>query len=57
MRSKYTYAGDKGICEICGQPIWLGEEEVFIRRKDEDDSRISHDECYKDYLEDMEEEE
>ena len=45
----YVKAEDNGVCEFCGQPIEMYDEPIFVRLKDEDESRIAHEECFEEY--------
>ena len=46
---------DYGICEFCGEPIEKYESEIHIRIRGEYETRVSHEECWNDYLEEIEE--
>ena len=49
--NEFVLASDKGICEFCGQPIEMYENECFVRRIEEDEARIAHFDCFEEYKE------
>ena len=49
--NEFVLASDKGICEFCGQPIEMYENECFVRRIEEDEARIANFDCFEEYKE------
>ena len=46
-----------GLCEFCSHPVEMYDGATFIRRKDELETRVTHTECWQEYLEEVKEDE